>query len=493
MDAAWSPDGETVAFTSFENMTYALWTMPWRDEPVAEAEVERPEPGEYGYREWLARRGHPGPGAEGADPSLPVEEEAAVLREGAPAAGVAPPVAGEEEANPGEAGEAETAEEGEAEPPTVRELGVTDTAEESREYGLKFTPDYLTTSFAYTSGGVLQNYTVFGLSDILGGHHIDVLFDLTSIGSYNDVDLALDYYYLTRRTSYIFSGITWQDYYIARDIAFDQRVSGGSVLAVYPLNARNRLEVGVYGYDRRRKYFYNPEETFIPGRGDNMVGGVGSFVRDTSQWGYYHPTAGTRLRYTVRQTAPVAESSLFYTEQLLDARRYIRLSNRVSLAFRLVGGLGTGEDPQPYFLGGGATLRGYGYSALYGSRFGLGNFEFRFPLLDVLVWPIEGFAIGGFRGVFFADLGTAWSDYDETSPYPEDHQWYIDKEDQKYDEFTFATSEGGWHLVHGKMAFGTGIRWWLGYFDIKLDWGWRTNLRGVETPARFHFTLGYDY
>lgn len=498
MDAAWSPDGETVAFTSFENMTYAIWSMPWRDEPVGEVAVERPGAGDYGYREWLARRGgNPGPGEEEAAGEVRyVEgEETEIDVEGEPA-GVAVPlleVAAAEEGNPGEEGEEEAGEGSGSEPATVRNLVVSDTVEDSRKYGVKFSPDYVATSFSYTSGGQLTNYTVFGLSDILGSHRIDVLFDLTTIGYYRDIDIALDYYYLTRRTSYIFSALTWQDYYIARRIAFDQRISGGSVIAAYPLNARNRVEGGVYGYNRSRRYYFDPEVEFIGDRNDNMVGVVGSFVRDTSQWGYYHPTAGSRMAYTVRQTAPISSSSLYYTEQVLDVRRYIRISNRVSLAFRAVGGLDTGRDPQPFFLGGGSTLRGYEYSQLYGSRFGLGNFEFRFPLLDVLVWPIEGFAIGGFRGVFFTDLGTAWADYDNTSPYPEDHQWYVDKEDQRYDRFTFATSEGGWHLVHGKMAFGTGIRWWLGYFDVKLDWGWRTNLRGVETPPRFHFTLGYDY
>jgi len=199
------------------------------------------------------------------------------------------------------------------------------------------------------------------------------------------------------------------------------------------------------------------------------------------------------MAYTVRQTVPASSSSLYYTEQILDARRYIRISRRISLAFRAVGGAGLGRDPENFFLGGGPTLRGYRYSELYGSRFGLGNFELRFPLLDFLVWPIEGFVIGGFRGLFFVDIGSAWGHYDDTSPYPDDWQWYTDDEDLEYDHFTFATKEGGWHLVHGKMSFGTGIRWWFGYFDVKLDWGWRTNLRGVETPPRFHFTLGYDF
>jgi outer membrane protein assembly factor BamA len=316
---------------------------------------------------------------------------------------------------------------------------------------------------------------------------------LTSIGSLNDISVALDYYYMTRRTSYIFSAVTWQDWYIANEIGFDQRISGGSAVAAYPLNMRNRVGAGLYGDQRRRKYFYDPEGERIPFRDDNMLGGLASFNRDTAQWGYYHPTAGMRMAYTLRQTVPASSSSLFYTEQILDARRYIRISRRVSLAFRAAAGLGTGRDPQNFFIGGGSTLRGYRYDELYGSRFGLGSFEFRFPIIDYVVWPIEGFAIGGFRGLFFVDAGTAWGDYNNESIYPDDHQWHTDEEDLEYSRFTFATSDGGWHLVHGKMAFGTGFRWWLGYFDLKFDWGWRTNLREVEQPSRFQFSLGTDF
>ncbi len=545
MDAAWNPEGDAIAFTAFEDMTYAIWTMPWQDEPVGPKVVERPEPGDYGYATWLAEHGgeagveapesEPTAGvgegaltaaAEGESPALgepavtgevlaralAAEEEKATAGEvgeagaaaegGEAAAGAAEASAGEEGGAAGEEGEAtnggESSNGGEAskglEPATVRDLVVSDIVDESRKYGIKFGPDYLYTTFAYTTGGVFTNYTLFGISDILGSHRVDFLFDLTNIGSLQDIDAEIDYYYFTRRTSYVFSGMSWQDYYVAAGTAFDRRLSGGSVVASYPLNMRNRVDFGLYGYDRHQRYYWRVDETPIPSLNDNMVGAFAGLTRDTSQWEVrYHPTAGSRISYTVRQTAPVSASSLYYTEQVLDLRRYIRLSRRVSLAFRAVGGADLGRDSQDFFLGGGNTLRGYDYYELYGSRFGLGSFEFRFPLLDYLVWPIEGFAIGGFRGLFFADLGSAWGKYDNGSVYPDDWRWYTDKEDQKYDRFTFATSEGGWHLVHGKMAFGTGIRWWFGYFDLKFDWAWRTNLRGVETPPRFHFTIGPDF
>lgn len=475
MDATWSPDGQKVAFTAYEDGTYSVWTMPWGEEPVAPPAREEPKPGDYGYVTWVATYG-----ANAGDPAGETAEPATATAAGGAREGES-------------AGEAAKAGETVTEPPTVRDLVVTDALKDSRRYGIKFGADYIYTTFAYTTGGVFTNYTVFGMSDILGSHRLDFLFDLTTVASLEDVDVAVDYYYLTRRTSFVLSALTWQDYYYTYVAAYDRRISGGSVVASYPLDMRNRLDYGVYGYDQRDRFYYGWGEPPIPIRSANIVGALGRYVRDTSQWGYYHPTAGTRMSYTVWQTAPVTPNSLYYTEQVLDARRYIRISNRVSLAFRASAGVASGRDPQKFYIGGGNTLRGYPYYALYGTHFGLGTAEFRFPVLDYLVWPIEGFAIGGFRGLFFCDAGSAWGGFRYGSPWPDDHQWYTNKEDQKYDRFTFASSEGGWHLVHTKMAFGTGIRWWLGYFDLKLDWAWRTNLREVETPPRLHFTLAPDF
>lgn len=503
MDAAWSPDGQKIAFTAYEDSTYAVWTMPWRDEPVKPAAAEAPKPGDYGFETWLAAsRGaapaEPAPGEPAAEKPTAAELIAAARAEPPvpTSAETTTPAVGEAGAagESGEAAEEENAEEP-LETPTVRDLVVADTlAADSHKYGIKLGPDYLYTTFSYTTGGIFTNYTIFGLSDILGSHRLDLLFDLTSLGSLQDIDAEVDYYYLTRRTSYIFSALSWQDYYIASNVAFDRRLSGGSAIASYPFDMRNRVDAGLYGYDRRDRFFTDPEQPPIPVGHDNVIGGLASVVHDTSQWwGYYHPTAGSRVSYTVRQTAPVTPTSLYYTEQVLDARRYFRVSDRVSLAFRGALGADVGRDPQKFFLGGGDSLRGYDYYELYGSRFGLGTFEFRFPVLDYLVWPIEGFAIGAFRSLFFVDLGSAWGGFDPSSPYPYDHRWSTRKEDDNYDHFTFATTDGGFHLVHAKMSFGTGIRWWLGYFDMKLDWAWRTDLGSVDRSPMVHFTLGPDF
>ena len=64
-------------------------------------------------------------------------------------------------------------------------------------------------------------------------------------------------------------------------------------------------------------------------------------------------------------------------------------------------------------------LRGYKYYELYGQRYFLTNFEFRFPFVDYLAfaWPIP-FVIGNISGVLFTDVASAWykpSGVDEVS------------------------------------------------------------------------------
>ena len=216
-------------------------------------------------------------------------------------------------------------------------------------------------------------------------------------------------------------------------------------------------------------------------------------MRDTSQWNYWTPVAGSRLRYSMTHAVGITPESLEYTSNFADLRRYIRISDRNSLAFRLARRLNIGENNPEFLVGGGNTMRGYSYSSMYGTWMAMANAEFRFPFLDYVVTPIPGFVFGFFRGVAFFDVGTAWSDWDADSPYPEDRQWYISKDDLAFTEFTPYTTDGGFRLVHVKPSFGTGFRWALGFFDLKFDWAWRTDFASVQRDPVFHFTLGYDY
>ncbi|UCE28127.1 MAG: PD40 domain-containing protein [Candidatus Coatesbacteria bacterium] len=487
MDASWSPDGGKIAFTAYEDQTYSVYTMDAPDASLDSPAVERPAEGDYVYET-----------AVGKVYSEPIET-ADVLSEG--------PITfegddyfyelsseGVEVLGPAPKDEP-TDEPGwdESYVETARELAAEDVLERSRKYGLNWGADYVYTTFEFTTGGEFRNYSVVGISDILGAHRMDIMFDLVSVSSYEDLNGALYYYYLTRRPTYVFGGSSWRYYGYASERSYYERQSGAFGSVYYPFTYRTRAELTLFGYYQQRRYSRYVDRPDIPDSNNNLLGAEVGLVRDTCQWYYFYPTAGSRMRYSLEQTIAVSASSLRYTRHTADVRRYIRISDRNNLAFRVVAGYNHGRDPQPYFLGGGLSLRGYKYNALYGTKMFLANFEYRFPLIDFIVTPIPGLIIGGFRGVFFTDFGTAWSDWDEASAYPEDHQWYVTKEDTRYKNFKLWSTDGGFHLVHAKMSFGLGLRWWFGYFDMMFDWAWRTDLREVDGPAEFHFTLGYPY
>ena len=62
-----------------------------------------------------------------------------------------------------------------------------------------------------------------------------------------------------------------------------------------------------------------------------------------------------------------------------------------------------GNLPNIYYFGGLDTLRGLDYASIYGNTVGYANFEYRFPLIDFLIFPIGG--LRSIRGKVFFDIG----------------------------------------------------------------------------------------
>jgi Tol biopolymer transport system component len=362
-------------------------------------------------------------------------------------------------------------------------------ARNSRPYSIKFEADYAASSFVYTTGGAFQNYTQVSLSDMLSNHEMDFLADLTSIYNVNDINGAYYYEYRGDYPTYGALLSSWRYLYYSPHGYFWERNSGGEFQYTYPLNRTNKFGIDPYWYARRREWlkYKTGSSSFIHVIEDKyLTGGVLSFTHDTAQWGYFHPTHGERIDLSVQQAVPAANDYLSFTNFNLDARKYLRLTQRGSFAFRLMGGSSQGRDPQDYYLGGGFDLRGYPYYSFYGNQMALFNFETRFPLVDAIFFPLEGLAFGYFRSLLFLDWGAAWNKDGTIS-------WDRAKTDEAFQDFTPWTSRGGFHLVHSKMAFGTGIRWYIGLADFRLDWAWHTDLRTVAPEPYVHVSLGNEW
>jgi outer membrane protein assembly factor BamA len=362
-------------------------------------------------------------------------------------------------------------------------------ARESKPYQLRFEADYAASSFVFTSGGAFQNYTEVVLSDMLSNHQIYVLFDLTTVYNISDIDVATQYIYQGERASYGGLLSSWKNLYSNENGYFWERNSGAEGLFSYPFTRTERVDVSPFWYARQREWYkYRSETGELRNvvQNSNLSGLSLGLTHDNTQWGYFHPTHGERMDLTIQQGVPFTSQYLSFTNIVPDIRKYFRLTERGSFAFRLAGGASIGKDPQNFYLGGGFTLRGYPYYTFYGDRDFLFNFETRFPIIDAIFFPIPGLAFGYFRSLLFADWGAAWNGDNTIS-------WRGNKEDEKYTEFTPWTNDGGFHLVHSKMSFGTGIRWYMGIGDFRLDWAWRTNLQSVDAEPYVHVGLGSEF
>ena len=363
-----------------------------------------------------------------------------------------------------------------------------ETFEHTEKYGVDMVLDYATSSLEYTTGGVFRNYTEIAFSDILGNHRFDILFDLTSVSSIEDVDAGFLYHNLEHRTDMGLLVQSWRDYYGGtRPKYYWERLSGGEALFSYPITTVNAFMINPFFYHRKRDIYEERQGTTVMVQEveNNLCGVELMFIRDSRLWGYYNPTSGGYNAFIFEQTIPLpkTKSDLLYTNLIIDQRKYIYMSLRNSLALRFVGGTSFGRDPQKFFVGGGFSIRGYPYYSFYGTKFFYATAELRFPIIDAIFTSIPEFIIGGFRGVLFIDAGSAWSGHNV--------EWDTGKGGDKFRPWT---TVDGFHLHHIKASIGFGLRWALfSSFDLRLDWAFPTDLSSIHTPPYIHFSLGPSF
>jgi Tol biopolymer transport system component len=363
---------------------------------------------------------------------------------------------------------------------------------ESTPYRLRFSPDWLAGSFQYSTAFGLGGLTRLQVSDILGNHRIYIASDFFS--SFEETDLLAIYYYLARRIDYGGGIFHFKNYYYSdrttmgspigegnEDRLFSERSYGGLLAASLPLDKFRRIDFDFTAMRIEREiYSENPdyydvdlpveerqtEDLFIPRL---------SYVKDTTIWGATGPVGGTRYMLSFeRSIVDVLGSDRSFSTGVLDFRKYLRLTNRTQLAGRLFGATSQGDQPMTFYLGGGYTLRGYEDFEFEGNNVVLASVELRYPFIERLVMrgPIP-ITLGGIRGAFFFDIGGAWNgDLDALRV-----AHVVDNEEE---------------LKDLNASYGFGIRMWLGYFLMKLDFAWATRFNG-EIGNRVHFTLGGEF
>jgi hypothetical protein len=259
------------------------------------------------------------------------------------------------------------------------------------------------------------------------------------------------------------------------------RQTGALALANYPLSRYYRIE-GQLGFISRKFDFpfviRNEDGTqnfFVSARSDNYPTAGISFVGDTVLYENWGPLSGRRFAISYSyapdfnaeddpNTTRIENSNTLSSDVSLDLRRYFKITPRSLIAIRLFGAHSTGNFPNVYYFGGLDTLRGLDFRESIGNTVGYANFEYRFPLIDVLATPILQFR--DIRGQIFLDVGGAAL------------------QDQKF-VFWEKDADGKRRLRDGNAAYGFGFQVeFLGlqlHWDFAKLWDFRKTLSGLKT------------
>ena len=366
-------------------------------------------------------------------------------------------------------------------------------------YKITFSPDLIYANAGYSSLYGLLGTTVISFSDVLGNHRI---IGLTSLQiDLKNSDYGLAYYYLPERINYGFEAFhTARFVFLSRGIfsnLYRFRNYGAIGSLSYPLNRFYRIEAGLSWLNVSSENLDNPaEETekvsyIIPSA---------TFVHDNVLWGYTAPVEGTRYRFDVFGNPGLNSDKLSFYSLLGDYRTYFRLGEDYSFAFRLSGGYSGGANPQRFFIGGidnwinrsfattdiplesasdfafltpALPLRGFNYAERIGTKYGLMNLEFRFPLIKYLLTGALPILFSNILGVAFVDVGSAWDNTKKLK--------FFDRNENN-------------HIITKDLLVGTGFgaRIFFLYFLLRFDMAWAYNVEGFSQP-KFYISLGADF
>lgn len=352
--------------------------------------------------------------------------------------------------------------------------------------------------------GVADDGTLLGnaqvlLSDLLGDNRM--LFDFQSVSTFSN--FYFQYSNLKRRMNWGAFVRDYRDYYLVSstfgDTARVQQttsVTGAGVNISYPFSRYYRVGASTgYFFRTMDRPYFDGTQTVFASLDENFPYVGWQLNGDTVRYKEFGPYHGQRFQLS-QQWAPTMNSSgatdLFTTgtflNTLLDYRLYRRVTDRSLFAIRVASYWSQGDGYSIYSFGGLNYLRGYDYREFYGSRVAYANIEFRFPLVDALVFPIG--ILRDLRGFAFFDVGTAWFQNDDFAH--QDLGYYLTPavNGQVQPQFIIVDEDGNavrrkfsfWddendELGDGRAAYGFGFNVFLGPFQ--LTWSYAHQLENT--------------
>jgi outer membrane protein assembly factor BamA len=367
-----------------------------------------------------------------------------------------------------------------------------------KEYKVKFTPDLIQASGNYSSFYGVQGVMQFLFSDMLGDHQLYVASNLQL--DLKNSDFIVSYSYLPERIDYgldLFqnSQLLLVDDSEPSDVLTRFRQYGLTAHASNPFDRFSRLDAGLTFFNVSREALES--STLVDQSKPVLVPSV-SYIFDNSTMWAFGPIDGTRYNFTASASPKLGQSGIGFYTVLGDFRHYVPFGNEYSLAVRGAGGASFGPDPQKFFIGGmenwlnyqygnnrlpienaedftfltpGFPMRGFDYGEQLGSKYFIGNVEFRFPLFRALVTGPLPVLFQYVSGVMFLDMGSAWNGNFNA----------------------VRTNENGRTVTDDLLVgAGMGARAYVFGIPARLDVAWNYNLDSWSKP-KYYLSLGYDF
>ena len=272
------------------------------------------------------------------------------------------------------------------------------------------------------------------------------------------------------------SFFTAPDYQTGRidRIRQDYRETGAIGILSYPFNRYHRIDAGAGYISRQIAYPFAVEGGFaFFERKDNFPLISTTFTGDSTSFKFFGPISGRRYEASVTYAPDLKGHGTLSADYSLDWREYYQLSSRTLLAARFFGAYSNGNFPNFYYFGGLNTLRGYDFRPIVGNRAAFANFEFRFPLIDILATPILAFQ--QVRGELFFDIGAA-----------------------NFNGISLDTGQRFKFIQDGRLLDGrSSVGWGLSFNFLGLELHWdfakRYNLKNTEGKSRTSFWIGQTF
>jgi len=340
------------------------------------------------------------------------------------------------------------------------------------------------------SDNTFVSNTVLIFGDNLGDRRF--IASVQSLSSYTNI--FLQYVDLTNRLQKGLAIFDDRQYYIGIDssLGFGRAVrdrrfyreTGGVGIVGYPLSRYSRVE-GQLGYVSRSIDYPISVNTDTGQIGfatlhNNFPLVTVAFINDTTLYKEWGALAGRKFRlgYSYQYDVDKGKYGDFTglgsgptlsQDVTLEFRQYIKITERSLLAFRVFGARADGNLPNIYYFGGLDTLRGLDFRSSYGNTVAYANFEYRFPLIDFLAFPIGGFR--NIRGHVFFDIGGAAI---------------------KNQPFRFWDASNH-QLIDGIASYGYGLQLQLLGLQLHWDFAKLTNLKQTLSGYRTSFFIGYEF